>query len=216
EGQTRPKPVVEDHFIDVDPNQNTTPEPPFPIPNPTFLPDRLLKTLTPVFIIRHPARVIPSYLRVSEPFGGTVFDDDAPLFLVFKWQRMMFDFYKAWYSCTEGAKSAGPGGENLPIVIDGDKLVNDSEQQIHKLCRLLGLDPSPIQFSWEARDGFENLAYAAFLSTIGKSTGDSKPLVLEDQAKKWATQWDDATVQEMKRRAENAMEDYEYMLKHSI
>ncbi|ESK89781.1 hypothetical protein Moror_16818 [Moniliophthora roreri MCA 2997] len=200
---------------------NATPEPPLPIPNPTFLPDRLLKTLTPVFIIRHPARAIPSYLRVSEPFSRTIFDDDVPLFLVFKWQCMVFDFYKAWYSCTNGAESAGPSRENLLIVIDGDKLVNDSLHQIDKLCRLLDLDPTPIRFSWDARDGFENLAYVAFLSTIGKSTGvikseDSKPLVLEDEVKKWAIQWDDETVWEMKRRAENAMEDYEYMLKHSI
>uniref|UniRef100_A0A0W0G589 Uncharacterized protein n=2 Tax=Moniliophthora roreri TaxID=221103 RepID=A0A0W0G589_MONRR len=220
----RPTPVLQDHCLDLDEAQRvdamrTTTA--LPIPNPTILPDRLLKTLTPVFIIRHPALVFPSYLRASKIFGATAFDDDAPFYMTLKWQRLLLDFYKTWYSCPEGAKSAGPGREHFPIVIDADKLINDSHGQIDKLCRLLGLDPAPIRFTWEAQDRSGNRAQAAFLTTISNSTGvikskGSKLPVLEDEAREWAKEWDVETVQAMKSRTEDAMEDYEYMLKHSI
>ncbi|EEB94395.1 hypothetical protein MPER_06796 [Moniliophthora perniciosa FA553] len=138
--------------------------------------------------------------------------------MTLKWQRLLLDFYKTWYSCPEGAESGGP---NLPIVIDADKLINDTHGQIDKLCRLLGLDRAPIQFTWEAQDRAGNPAQAAFLTTISNSTGvikskGSKPPVLRDEARKWAKEWDIETIQAMKNRVEDAMEDYEYMLKHSI
>ncbi|KAK7049685.1 hypothetical protein VNI00_005716 [Paramarasmius palmivorus] len=222
--ECQPTPVIEDRALDLDEAERTIATSggiPFPVPNPTFLPDRLIKSLTPVFLIRHPGRVFPSFLRASTLIGATVAGGNASLYLSFKWQRIMFDFYKAWYSCPRGAESARPGRENLPIVIDGDKLIDDPQGQIRKMCQLLGLDPAPVQFSWEKKEKFESPAHEVFLSTIGKSTGviknkDSKPLNLEEEAAQWAKEWDKKTAQELKIRTEEAMEDYNYLLKESI
>ncbi|KAL0562900.1 hypothetical protein V5O48_019178 [Marasmius crinis-equi] len=44
----------------------------------------------------------------------------------------------------------------------------------------------------------------------------AKPPVLEDEAKKWAEEWDEETARELKRRAEMNLPDYEYLLQRSI
>jgi hypothetical protein len=47
--------------------------------NPTVLSNDFLKTLSLVILIRHPAKIIPSYYRVRDAYGTTVFDEDFPM-----------------------------------------------------------------------------------------------------------------------------------------
>ncbi|KAK1234171.1 hypothetical protein PQX77_002636, partial [Marasmius sp. AFHP31] len=77
-----------------------------------MLPDRFLHTLLPIIMIRHPVRVLPSYLRAFDCMGSK-----SPLKIdenyhyeesvsTFKGERLLFDAFKAHGSS---------------IVIDGDK-----------------------------------------------------------------------------------------------
>ncbi|KAL0575951.1 hypothetical protein V5O48_006021 [Marasmius crinis-equi] len=208
--ESRPRPVIEDKCLDLPESERPhAATPSLPVPNPTLLPDRLLVSFTPVFIIRHPARMLPSLLRTFGQVGATAFDTDFPVDSSFKWQRMVYDCYKAWF----GNDSA------LPIVIDGDKLINDPEGQMEKLCKGVGLDPAGLRYTWEVEVP-DTPVKALFKRTLCASTGVMKgqeiPPVIDDEMKKWAGEWGDDTAQELKRHAEMIMPDYEYLLQRSI
>ncbi|KAG7087045.1 hypothetical protein E1B28_013024 [Marasmius oreades] len=201
----------------------TTAAPSFPIPNPTFLPDRLFATFTPILNIRHPCHMISSLRRAAQSTGAGFPDEDTPIDTQFKWQRMVYDCYKAWLSTPEGIEAVGGASiaEHLPIIVDGDKLVNNPQGQMETLCRILNLDPSGVQYTWEARE--PDAVLTVFVGTLGKSTGvikgkdgsDRIP-VLEEKVKKWTEEWDKKTAEDMRFLVEKTMEDYNYLLKHSI
>ncbi|KAG7086308.1 hypothetical protein E1B28_002273 [Marasmius oreades] len=219
------KPIV-DKFLDLPEAEKedvATATPSFPIPNPTFLPDRLFATFTPVLNIRHPCRMVPSLRRAVQAMEAVFPDEDTPIDTQFKWQRMVYDCYKAWLSTPEGIEAVGGASiaEHLPIVVDGDKLVNNAEGQMETLFRILNLDPSGVQYTWEARE--PEAAQAVFVGTLGRSTGvikgkdgSHKIPVLEEEVKKWTEEWDEKTAQDMKFWVDKAMEDYDYLLKRSI
>ncbi|KAG7086324.1 hypothetical protein E1B28_002287 [Marasmius oreades] len=133
----------------------------------------------------------------------------------FKWQRMVYNCYKGWYA-SNGINS------KFPVVIDGDKLVNETREQMEKLCEMLGLDVSNTRYSWDATKSFPNIAYEYFGGTIGRSTGVIRKEesvdapVLDDEMKKWAEEWDDETASLMRRYTEKAMPDFQFLLARSI
>ncbi|KAK1221849.1 hypothetical protein PQX77_015319 [Marasmius sp. AFHP31] len=125
----------------------------------------------------------------------------------YKWLRMVYDCYKALYE-SQGSNDVAP------VVIDGDKLINDTESQMSKLCSILGIDSSKIQYSWDAADKFDSKLAEKFIGTIGRSTGvirqkDYRTPVLEEEAENWAGEWDEKTAEKMKYFAEKTMEDYQ-------
>ncbi len=94
-----PPPVMIDRKLDLaglespsDPETHYT----FPIPNPTLLPDRFVAAISPVIIIRHPVYTYPSYVRASSTFGGSVHDSDFPIMGTYRWQKVIYDFYRAY------------------------------------------------------------------------------------------------------------------------
>ncbi|KAF9264319.1 hypothetical protein L218DRAFT_958399, partial [Marasmius fiardii PR-910] len=99
--------------------------------NSTLFPDRFLFSFTPIITIRHPARVIPSFLRAFSHYGD---DYSHPDFMVagesFRLERLIFDSFKSF----EKARAVEEGREpRTPIVVDGDKLVADPQGQMKKL-----------------------------------------------------------------------------------
>ncbi|KAK1234503.1 hypothetical protein PQX77_002304 [Marasmius sp. AFHP31] len=211
--RTRARPVIVDKCLDLpESKRETASEPSLPIPNPTLLPDRLFVTFAPVLLIRHPARMLPSLLRAFGQVGATPFDPDFPIDSSYKWQRQMYDCYKAWFKEKD---------TRLPVVIDGDKLINDPQGQMEKLCSIVGLDSAGVKYTWESQE-LDTPVKALFIRTLCASTGviqgndTAKPPVLEDEVKKWAEQWDEEMAEEMKRRAELVLPDYEYLLERSI
>ncbi|KAF9270665.1 hypothetical protein L218DRAFT_49741 [Marasmius fiardii PR-910] len=198
--------------------------PSFPIPNPLIVPDRLFATFTPVLNIRHPCHIISSLRRATQAVVREFPDDDAAIETQLKWQRMVFDCYKAWFSTSGGIEVAGDlsVAKQLPIILDGDKLANDPQGQMDKLCRILKLDPAGIQYAWEAQP-IEDLRQAMYNTTIRNSTGvikgkegsDRVP-VLEEEVNKWREEWDEKSAQAMQFWVEKTMADYEYLLERSI
>ncbi|KAK1232613.1 hypothetical protein PQX77_004233 [Marasmius sp. AFHP31] len=160
---------------------------------------------------------MPSYMRAASGFGATIFDEDMVVETQYKWSRMMFDWYRELYN----SASSKPGDCQFPVVIDGDKLIHDTESQMHKLCDILGIDPTGIQYSWDPVNTFESEMMEKFLGKIGRSTGvlrqeDYRIPLLKEEAEKWAEEWDEETAEKMKIFAEMAMEDYRYLLERSI
>ncbi|KAG7085946.1 hypothetical protein E1B28_003474 [Marasmius oreades] len=183
-----------------------------PSTNLTFLPDNFLLTFTPVFIIRHPARAFPSSLRAhSRSTGGNVFDTDFPANATFKFSRILLD----WYTARSPSK--------LPVVIDGDKLVDDTKRQMKRLCERLGIDEERIRYNWDSKEdhGYGKV-WDAYYEEIQNSTGVVRTKetmgapVLEEEMKKWEKEWDEGVAIKLKEFVESAMDDYEYLLKQSI
>ncbi|KAL0569868.1 hypothetical protein V5O48_012087 [Marasmius crinis-equi] len=178
--------------------------------NLTLLPDEFLLSFTPVFIIRHPARAFPSSLRAhSRSTGGNVFDADFPANATFRFPRELLD----WYN-THRERSS-----RAPVVIDGDKLVNDTKGQMKSLCEGLGINEDGIQYSWESKEDHGwGKVWDAYYEGIQNSTGvvrtkeTLKPPVLEEEVKKWSKEWNEDVAAKLKELVESAMEDYEYLL----
>ncbi|KAG7098368.1 hypothetical protein E1B28_000326 [Marasmius oreades] len=228
EGEAKPRAPIVDNLLDLPEEERgkavTATPPPFPIPNPTILPDRLFASFLPIIIIRHPCRTISSLKRALQPLGGPFPDADTVIDTSFKWQRIMYECYKAWFATPEGIEAAGGSAvaEQLPIVVDGDRLVNDAEKQMAKLCGILGLDPAGIQYTWEAQPA-QDMAQIMFIGTLSKSTGiikgkdgSDKTPVLEEEVKRWTEEWDEKTAEAMKGLVEKTINDYEFLLKRCI
>ncbi|KAE9407254.1 hypothetical protein BT96DRAFT_986861 [Gymnopus androsaceus JB14] len=188
----------------------------FPIPNPSLLPDRIVASVSPVIIIRHPMFTFPSYVRASSIFGATVFDTEFMIMATCRWQRMVYDFYRAYYNNIDPE-----GKKDWPVVIDGDKLVQDTQGQMKKFCALTGMDESLVRYSWDASNVKLDKILHAFIGTIAESTCvirglDASNTTLEEEVKKWTEEWDENVAQKIKMEVESSMEDYEHLLKFSI
>ncbi|THU87847.1 hypothetical protein K435DRAFT_762302 [Dendrothele bispora CBS 962.96] len=210
----RPLPIVNDRHLD-----NTSPDLvdhwPQSIPNPTILPDRMLPLFTPVILIRHPARSCASYLKMREKNHYL----DFPIMVDFKWSRLIFDAYSAFYRSNPSTSA------KTVIVVDSEKVVADPEGQMEKLGNLLGVDSSLFKYSWEAEVTSDDPAgnesalviLRDFLSDIKRSTGGvSGPADLDAEVKKWSKHAGENAGKQVKDFLESAMEDYEYLLKFSI
>ncbi|KAL0563049.1 hypothetical protein V5O48_019029, partial [Marasmius crinis-equi] len=87
-------PVITDRMLDISPERSvglvTSTEHPN---NPTLLPDRFFFSFTPIIVIRHPARAIPSYVRALGSVSFPEFPIVAGNFLL---ERIFFDSFKAF------------------------------------------------------------------------------------------------------------------------
>ncbi|KAG7085977.1 hypothetical protein E1B28_003501 [Marasmius oreades] len=221
-GEILPIPVIEDRMFDVIADSES-PSSELKIPghvrNPTLLPDRIFFSVTPIITIRHPARVIPSYLRaLKKMFGIGTFDLNSLVpGATFRFERLVFDAFKSFDESRAAAESRAP---RIPIVVDGERLVRHPQSQMEKVCEALGIDAALLKYSWEAKlnnDGLEG-----FLGAFERSTGVisdpryEKPLDLQEEVRSWAKEWDEQTAKVMEEMVTGAMEDYEYLLQYSI
>ncbi|KAG7100137.1 hypothetical protein E1B28_001918 [Marasmius oreades] len=147
-----------DHELDIKSSSTSNGESPTAVPrNPTFVPDRFMNTLTPIFIIRNPARMIPSwYKNISEHFGGTTKDSEWPFTASFRWCRIVFDYYEEYFKAHPRA-----GFPNLPLVVDGDDLILHTTDIMEQTCDLIHLDSSAVKYTWETGDPYSSWPAAA-------------------------------------------------------
>ncbi|KAL0565754.1 hypothetical protein V5O48_016265 [Marasmius crinis-equi] len=223
--ETKPTPVIVDRMLDLGSDNvdlNSSLQKNLTIhANPTLLPDRFFLSFTPIITIRHPARVIPSYLRSLHSIEGHISDTE---FLVaatsFQWERLVFESFKSF----EEARATEEGREaRAPIVVDGEKLVKDPHGQMKKVCEALGLDEGGIKYSWDPPKMAANTRAAeTFFGTFNQSTGvvtDArfvKPLDMQEEVQKWAHEWDESTAAALEKMVASAMEDYEYLFQFSM
>lgn len=107
------------------------------------------------FLIRHPARVICSYIK-----GRAAFDIDD---LGYRPQRQLFD------------RLSDLTGTAPPIV-DCDDILRAPEMTLANLCRAIGLPWDRAMLSWEAGPRDTDGAWAPYwYSSVERSTGFSAP-----------------------------------------
>ena len=125
-----------------------------------------LSELTNVFLIRHPARVVASYQAKRE--NPTLED------IGFIQQLRLLRYVR----------------DNLgqtPIVVDSDRLLENPEEALRKLCCAIGIDFQPSMLSWPAGGNTADGAWAPhWYESVWKSTGltasPQKPLPLLNDA----------------------------------
>ncbi|ESK89817.1 hypothetical protein Moror_16782 [Moniliophthora roreri MCA 2997] len=189
--------------------------------NPTIFPDRFLFSITsPIITIRHPAHMLPSYVRGMSTLGVS-FDSDFFLHELeavsrYRWERLIFNCFS--------------GAGRKPIVIDGGNLLEDPKGQMKKLCEGLGIDESKIEYTWNLGDDRKDGLYShvpepllkAFAGTLHQSTGvigrpvGDKPLDLAIEERKWADEWNDDLARRMSELVKLSMPDYEHLSQFSI
>ena len=125
--------------------------------NPTILPDELLRLVTPIIFIRHPAIILPSWLRAAKngPAADviSVDDEDFNVWTSLRWSRIIFDYLRnlSHMQQQSGLKRADsvhsthrPLGPSVvatkPYVIDAVDVVNNTHAILDMICRCLNID----------------------------------------------------------------------------
>lgn len=203
--------------------------PPFPFPgsttdddttltartNPTILSDAFLNSIQPVFIVRHPALAFESWYRTESGSGtGTVDISDRSwgFYMSYTYSRQLYD----WFASQ--AAEASDGDAAPLILVDADDIIN--ETSITKLCQLCGMDPSLLRTQWDVtapKDGEDvtqrHLSYMGGLwnSTSIDKSKTSEAVELDDKHQKWVTEFGQVVADELRKRSEEAMDDYLYL-----
>jgi hypothetical protein len=177
--------------------------------NPTYLPDDLLLSMQPVFQIRHPVLMFPSFLRTEQKAlpDTSIRDPMFPAFLTLRPSRTLFD----WYANHSVALT--------PRVIDADDIMNDKEA-VRQLCLDIDFDPDAVQYEWDTRKENDPMK-APFLSTIYSSKGikpglEARCLDIETEKVKWIAEFGEQDGEILARYVYDAMPDYEYLLEQRV
>ncbi|KAI7345178.1 hypothetical protein KC320_g8452 [Hortaea werneckii] len=202
-------------------NPTTTPSSsshPEPTPeNPTYLPESLLATLTPILLIRHPALTIPSSWRTESQIKNlSIEDEDFYLLTTNRWSRDLLTYLH--YQSTTPDNSSW----RKPIVIDAYDVVHRTAQLTGKLCGELGLDAAGVQESWRKlpREEWPGhsvvVAYTRdLLGSGGVERGSGKPLEenfdIEVETEKWKGEFGEEVGRKLRECVEAEMADYEYL-----
>lgn len=123
--------------------------------NPTVLPDELLQIITPMIFIRHPAVVLPSWLRAANSdvkLGAhTVDDEDFSVWTSLRWSRIIFDYLRhisheqqnsgIGRSASVRSANGSPYGPSIvatkPYVIDAADVLNNTSATLDMISTLL-------------------------------------------------------------------------------
>lgn len=184
--------------------------------NPTLLPTRFLRSVTPVFLIRHPASVFESILRVSGPtMGAQVDDEEFPVDASLRWLRILYD----WFATVSGAH---------PIVLNADEIIA-CPTVVQKLCERLQLDPTGVRFEWDPVPpsiiAGQSSYLQHFFSTIQSSCGvrldkrsstRGQVLDLDVMAATWQEVYGLETAATLRSYVDAAMPDYEYLSRYQL
>ena len=187
--------------------------------NDTILPDSFLRKWHPIFLIRHPALVFPSYYRaIIDNEGRDVAaarKEPLNMVMTMRWSRRLYELYTTLH----------PTDNPWPIIIDAEDIIN-SPQVIYQLCTLMGLDTTKLQFNWERmpeeeRERMAKVAtpvVARFMSTIWASEGIDKSKTprseyvnVDAEAVKWREEFGEADGCRLEKWVRSALPDYEFM-----
>jgi hypothetical protein len=176
-----------------------------PHTNPTSVPDRFLLSMQPIFIIRHPALMLPSYLRASKLIRPGAYPNQprSAMHMTLRYTRAMYDWYLG--NAIEG---------RTPKVIDADDIMTNPAA-LRRLCIESGLDPDALQFEWEeVHDGRPK--WKVFTARINASRGiieglDARNLDIEAEKAKWVDEWGEDEAESLAKYVEDTMPDYDYL-----
>uniref|UniRef100_A0A0W0EU64 Uncharacterized protein n=1 Tax=Moniliophthora roreri TaxID=221103 RepID=A0A0W0EU64_MONRR len=188
--------------------------------NPTIFPERFFFSITsPIITIRHPAHMLSSWARAVSAYGippeGDLVLHDMEMLSRYRWERLIFDEYRK--------------GGGKPIVVDGDKLLQDTKGQMKQLCEALRVDDAKIQYTWDSAVDHKDELYSHFpepmIAFIGMMRGskgvidrqvDNKDLDIAVEERKWAEEWNEDLARTMREFVTSSLEDYGYLLQFSL
>jgi len=214
-----PAPKMEDNMLDVpEDKRKQIMHIPYrdlgaPVINPTVLPDRFLKTLAPIFLIRHPAKQTGSTYRVLKSTLDDPSTADYDVLTSYRFSRLLFDYFRSYYL---HEKDNSDGGKLAwPIVVDADDLLNDTEGLLRRFCALVEIDHDGVIYNWDEGKSKDHFL-GSFMETLNGSLGvvknksPEKPDIAKE-SKKWEAEWGPELTQELLQYAENTLPDYEYL-----
>ena len=167
-----------------------------------------------VFLIRHPALMVPSIYRTICETRGYV-RNNMVFSSTLRWSRLLYDWYL----------EKGPAKGVHPIVVDADDYMADTDKSFMTLlCNKLGLDPEAVVYTWP-KDTKESLEVypepiREMVGTIKKTLMGSEGLVRGNTAvdfdmaqaeHKWTQTWGEKGAAEIKELVGRTMPEYEYM-----
>ena len=180
-----------------------------PNANPTVLPDAFLKNMTPICLIRHPARAFPSLYRTAHP---NVHGSELAVQASLHWCRLLVD----WYAATTGTK---------PIVLEGDDLIHEPAT-ITKFCGAVSLNQSGVQTSWDAISQAEIREQDAVTSAMNDSIQTSNGMQrskkrddeidVEEEERGWVQEFGVDAADAIKELVVAALEDYSYLKQYRL
>ncbi|KAJ1323389.1 hypothetical protein MN608_11541 [Microdochium nivale] len=185
----------------------------------TVFSDEFLHTITPTLLIRHPARMLPSYYRSAldhVKLGGMARPDSmgggpSEVEGTMRWNAALYDFYTEYFAAT---------GRGKPIVLDADDIMASGATLVPKYAGLVGLDPDKTCISWEkgkqddgAMQPVERRMLSSLLVTseVDKSKIAGQSIDINVEAAKWRVEFGDEGGQRLERWVREAMPDYERM-----
>ena len=129
--------------------------------NPTVVPEEILRKFHFTFLIRHPAKSIPSYYRCTVPplDDVTGFYNFMPNESGYDELRRVFDYLRSVGQI--GPKVAGYSPEHVTektsegieiCVIDADDLLDDPAGIIQAYCKSVGFDFTPDMLNWDTEE----------------------------------------------------------------
>lgn len=170
-----------------------------------MLPDDMMKSWIPVFIIRNPIMTAQSWYRTEtrvNPLDLSSFNWRQVLSSSFI--RVIFD----WYMSLPGDQRSNP------IVIDADDLVEDN-RAINELCRECGMDENSVLYEWETKQAPSdvNPHFKSYIKDLWNSKGvdkskSSKGITLDGQYKVWREEFGEDVAKELRTYAEENMDNY--------
>ncbi len=197
--------------------------------NPTVIPDDLLKLLTPMIFINHPALTIPNWLRLARNEYGScgIDEDDFAVWTSLRWSRILFDYLRS----TQHLKRQDSVHSNhsttrwepgyvatRPYVVDAADVANNTHAMVAATCRLLGIDYKEVSTSWLKY--FERAASTALKKTLPSITNAFSEHLLSSQASainldaetvEWRKEFGPEVADMLRKRVDEEMVHYRYL-----
>jgi len=140
--------------------------------NHSVLPDNLLLSVTPVFLIRNPILMIPSFCRTITPEEITPAKLAVTTLL---WSRRMYEWYVA-----KDPRFAVSTGERPLVINSADFMASSAGRE--QIAVAMGLDPKKVLSSWSAMTEEEKAAESKTSVRMGKTLQSSTHLMAEKAA----------------------------------
>lgn len=186
-----------------------------PRTSPTLLPDELLSSFVPVFLIRHPALIVDSWYRTESRAGlpPSVHLTTRPAGFTLTIARELYE----WYASLVAASDADlkPGDEGYPIVVEADDILEGDT--VKRLAETVGMDPAQIVEEWEKKsvDGLIPMM-KSYVEGIWQSTGvdrskSSKFLDVKEKYAAWRKDYGQEVGDYLVKVTEESMPAYEFL-----
>lgn len=186
--------------------------------NPTMLPDTYLLSFVPIFLVRHPALMVDSWIR-AETRAGHAPDPSLTTrarSLGLGLARSLYDWYaRAVLESASASDEELPGCKGVPIVLDADDVLEGGT--VRRLAAVIGMDPAQVLRGWEAQstEGMVPLD-KSYMQGIYESTGidtskSARRLDTEAMYRSWRETYGEEVGEYMVKVTESYLPDYEYM-----